>query len=200
MKASIRFIFGAVAVLLFATVMLIGLPYAQLSSLEPESQLDPYTELEAKGREQYVSLGCVYCHSQQPRDPAQSPADQARGWGRPSTPGDYAYDYPHQLGTMRTGPDLFNIGARQPSQGWHLTHLYQPRSVMPDSIMPSYPFLFELKTEPEPNDVVVDLPPDYAPAGQVVVARPEALALTAYLLALDHTYKSDQLPEEVQDE
>lgn len=55
--------------------------------------------------------GCVYCHSQQPRDAKLAP-DASRGWGRASTPGDYAYDYPHLLGTMRTGPDLFNIGVR----------------------------------------------------------------------------------------
>src|SRR5690606_22956171 len=94
------------------------------------------------GRQIYIANGCVYCHSQQPRDPSFASGDKDRGWGRTSVPGDYAYDTPHLLGTMRTGPDLFNIGARQPSKDWHLLHLYNPQAVVKDSIMPPYRFLF----------------------------------------------------------
>src|SRR3546814_11471675 len=86
--------------------------------------LFPYTTL-FRSRAQYVANGCVYCHSQQPRSSGQTLADQARGWGRPSTPGDYAYDAPQLLGTMRTGPDLLNVGVRLPSRDWQLTHLSQ---------------------------------------------------------------------------
>ena len=89
---------------------------------------------------------------------------------------------------MRTGPDLFNIGARQPSKDWHLGHLYQPRAYVPGSIMPSYPYLFETKAAAEPGDEVVKLPPGQGPEGKVVVARPEALDLVKYLQGLDHTY------------
>jgi cytochrome c oxidase cbb3-type subunit 2 len=89
---------------------------------------------------------------------------------------------------MRTGPDLLNIGARQPSADWQLGHLYQPRAYTPGSIMPSYRYLFEVKDKADPGEKVVSLPPSYAPIGQVVVARPEALDLVAYLLALDRTY------------
>jgi cytochrome c oxidase cbb3-type subunit 2 len=89
---------------------------------------------------------------------------------------------------MRTGPDLFNIGARQPSKDWHLGHLYQPRAYVPGSIMPSYPYLFETKAAAEPGDEVVKLPPGQGPAGQVVVALPEALDLVKYLQGLNHTY------------
>jgi cytochrome c oxidase cbb3-type subunit 2 len=103
-------------------------------------------------------------------------------------PGDYFYDKPHLLGSMRTGPDLFNIGARQPSKDWHLGHLYQPRAYVPGSIMPSYPYLFETKAAAEPGDEVVKLPPGQGPAGQVVVALPEALDLVKYLQGLNHTY------------
>ena len=100
---------------------------------------------------------------------------------------------------MRTGPDLLNIGARQPSVDWHLTHLYNPRAVMPGSIMPSYPFLFEVKDAAGPDDTVVKLPPDYAVDG-VVVARQDALDLVQYLLELDRTYPVDVLPVEESEE
>jgi cytochrome c oxidase cbb3-type subunit 2 len=141
-----------------------------------------------------VSLGCLYCHSQQPRDASVAP-DAQRGWGRPAVPGDYAYDSPHLLGTMRTGPDLLNIGARQPSVDWHLTHLYNPRAVSSGSIMPSSPFLFERTPAPNDAQTVVRLPPDYAPpSGEQVVARPEALDLVQYLLELDRTYPVEEIP------
>ncbi|WP_201616725.1 cbb3-type cytochrome c oxidase subunit II [Psychrobacter urativorans] len=175
------------AILAFATVFLVILPGDEIRSAAATPGLEPYTESELRGRETYVDLGCVYCHSQQPRAPEQGP-DVQRGWGRPSTASDYAYDTPHLLGTMRTGPDLLNIGARMPSRDWHLTHLYQPRAIHPTSIMPSYPFLFETKTEAEASDVVVRLPVENRPAGKVVVARPEALDLVDYLVSLDRTY------------
>jgi cytochrome c oxidase cbb3-type subunit 2 len=188
-------LFGAVGILLFTAVTLVVNPYFQLRRIEPESHLRAYTIAEWEGRAQYVSLGCVYCHSQQPRDPSFGP-DALRGWGRPSTPGDYAHDYPHVLGTMRTGPDLFNIGARQSSAQWHLAHLYEPRALVPQSIMPAYPFLFEERLTAGPEDAVVQLPPASAPPGKVIVARPQALALVQYLLSLDHTYPSDYLPRD----
>lgn len=134
----------------------------------------------------------MYCHSQQPRDPSQAP-DGSRGWGRPSTPGDYAYDYPHQLGTMRTGPDLLNIGVRQPSDDWHLTHLYQPRALVDWSIMPAYPYFFENKEYDNGVDVVLKLPDKYKPAKGVIVAKQEALDLVAYLKSLKRNYPSEQL-------
>jgi cytochrome c oxidase cbb3-type subunit 2 len=159
----------------------------QLSSVEPSEGLKPYTSAQLRGRDQYIKNGCVYCHTQQPRAQAQAP-DFKRGWGRAPVAGDYFYDQPHLLGTMRTGPDLLNIGARQPSADWQLGHLYQPRAYTPGSIMPSYRYLFEVKDKADPGEKVVSLPPSYAPIGQVVVARPEALDLVAYLLALDRTY------------
>lgn len=185
----------ALVILAFATFNIVVLPAQQLKLTAKEPGLRAYVIDEAKGREVYVSLGCVYCHSQQPRDPEFAP-DEARGWGRPSTPGDYAYDYPHQLGTMRTGPDLFNIGARQPSRSWHLLHLYQPRAVSAGSIMPAFPFLFEVRAQAREGDVVVDVPAPWGPPDGVVVAREEALQLVAYLLALDHTYPSAYIETE----
>lgn len=178
---------GSIAILAMAGGVLVVAPYAQLDDQEAPEGLQRYTAFEQQGRDVYVSLGCVYCHSQQPRDPSQAP-DMARGWGRPSVPADYVYDYPHQLGTMRTGPDLLNIGARQPSQAWHLLHLYQPRAVVEGSTMPAYPFLFTHKAEAQPGDVTVAVPDAHLTGSGVVVANPEALALVAYLQSLDRTY------------
>lgn len=177
----------ALGILAFATLMLVIAPGIQMAQRSVPEGLRPYSEQEQRGRDQYVSLGCVYCHSQQPRAPEQAP-DGERGWGRPSVAGDYVYDQPHQLGTMRTGPDILNVGARLPSESWHLTHLYQPRAIFDWSIMPAYPYLFEEKAEASPGDTVVVLPEGFGPAKGVVVAGPEALDLTAYLLSLDRTY------------
>ena len=177
----------ALGILAFATLMLVIAPGMQMAAHPAPAGLKPYTAQELRGRDQYVGLGCVYCHSQQPRSPDQGP-DGQRGWGRPSVAGDYAYDRPHLLGTMRTGPDLLNVGVRLPSQSWHLTHLFQPRAIFGWSIMPSYPFVFEVKDRAETGDTVVRLPPGYAPPSGVVVAKPEAVDLVAYLLSLDRSY------------
>ncbi|HEY0858221.1 MAG TPA: cbb3-type cytochrome c oxidase subunit II [Albitalea sp.] len=187
MENEIKLAAGAVAALGVATAALVAMPYIQVRDVKPLPGLKPYTEAQQRGRDVYVANGCLYCHTQQPRDRGLGP-DLSRGWGRASVPADYVYDKPHLLGSMRTGPDLLNIGARQPSRDWHLGHLYQPRAYVPGSIMPSYPYLFSTKDAAQEGDHVVQLPPGYAPAGKVVVARPEALDLVKYLQALDRTY------------
>lgn len=178
---------GAVLTAVFAFFILAWLPQRQLSAVVPMDQLQPYTPAQLAGRAVYVANGCLYCHSQQVRDPGFG-SDQARGWGRPSYPEDYRYDRPHLLGTMRTGPDLFNIAARQPSRSWHLAHLYQPRALVPGSVMPSFRYLFQVKDHADVGDVVVELPPGTVPAGKVVVASADAQRLVDYLLCLNHTY------------
>ncbi len=196
MTRALGIVAAAAMILLFAALMIVVMPAIQLqASVRAPEGLEPYSEQAARGRDVYVSLGCVYCHSQQPRDPSLGP-DGQRGWGRASVPADYVYDSPHLLGTMRTGPDLFNIGVRQPSVDWQLAHLYNSRAVSPGSIMPSYPFLFELVESPAADDVVVRLPADYQPQGGVVVARQDALDLVQYLLELDRSYPVDEIPRE----
>lgn len=187
MNRYLPLVLTAFGILAFATLMLVIAPGIQIAQRSIPEALRPYSEQEQRGRDQYVSLGCVYCHSQQPRSADQAP-DVERGWGRPSVAGDYVFDQPHQLGTMRTGPDLLNVGVRLPSESWHLTHLYQPRAIFGWSIMPAYPYLFEEKPKADPEDTVVVLPDGFGPTSGVIVARPEALDLTAYLLALDRTY------------
>jgi cytochrome c oxidase cbb3-type subunit 2 len=185
---EMRLVVGAMVILSLATALLVVMPYMLLKDTQPPPGLKPYDEQQLIGRQSYIANGCIYCHSQQPRDVAQAP-DALRGWGRASVAADYAYDTPHLLGTMRTGPDLFNIGARQPSRDWHLGHLYAPRAYTPGSIMPSYPYLFEVRQGvAEPDEVVVNLPPAFAKPGQVVIAKPEVRALVDYLISLDRTY------------
>ena len=177
------FFAGVLATLFLGWAALIGIPGVQIAAVPPQPGLRPYTFEQAHGREIYVREGCVYCHSQQTR-PEGFGSDQQRRWGRPSLPGDYFYDQPHLLGTMRTGPDLLNIGARQPSRDWHLTHLYNPRMVVPQSVMPPFTWLFEERTSTDPTDVVVKVPGNRS----VIVASREGLDLVEYLLSMNRTY------------
>ncbi len=152
----------------------------------------------------YQELGCLYCHSQQVRNPltggsdAVSP-DVARGWGdRPNVARDYVQDTRVMLGTMRTGPDLRNIGARQGDPMWHYKHLFNPAITSNGrSIMPPFPFLFEVrKINGHPSkDALTGLPPEYAPPeGYEVVPTDRAKSLVAYLTSL-RTADAASLPE-----
>ena len=114
-------------------------------------------------------------------------ADIARGWGvRQSVAADYLYDQPVQLGSLRAGPDLSDLGVRAPDANWQLAHLYAPKAVVPNSTMPSFKFLFEVRpvgTAPSPD--ALNLPKEFAPAaGYEIVPKPEAKELAAYLLSL----------------
>ncbi|AGW94351.1 MULTISPECIES: cbb3-type cytochrome c oxidase subunit II [Cupriavidus] len=190
MENELKLVGGAMVTLSLATAAMVVTPFLQLKDVPAPKDLKPYTSAELRGREVYMANGCIACHTQQPSSTGAGRADARRGWGRPSVAADYHYDDPPLLGTMRTGPDLFNIGARQPSADWHLGHLFQPRAYVPESIMPAYPFLFEVKDESAvaKGERVVSLPPGVAPYDKVVVARPEAMDLVAYLQSLNHTY------------
>jgi cytochrome c oxidase cbb3-type subunit 2 len=171
--AACVLIYGALAILMAVV------PGIVLSPSKATPGLQPFSAQQQRGREIYVGEGCSYCHTQNVR-----PLQQDLVFGRPSVAGDYAYATPQLLGTERTGPDLSNIGVRQPSQVWHFLHFWNPRSVVSDSIMPAYPWLFTVKDHADPNDVVVTVPSGFAPAHGVVVATQDAQALVAYLLSL----------------
>ena len=116
-------------------------------------------------------------------------SDIARGWGmRQSVAEDFLHDQPVQLGSLRAGPDLSNIGARADAN-WQLLHLYTPQSVVKGSTMPPFRYLFEVrKIGREPSPDALKLPPEFAPpAGCEVVPTPEAVELAAYLLSLRAT-------------
>lgn len=183
---------GALATVIFALVILVILPKSLFSSMEAPPQLQKLSSTELKGRNIYIANGCVYCHTQQVRD-TNFTADVSKGLGnRPSVPADYIYDDPHLLGTMRSGPDLFNVGSRLPDRTWHLLHLYQPRALVPWSIMPSFPFLFKHKAKADADDKVLNVPKQYAPKQGVVVITEEAEALVAYLISLQHNYPAPE--------
>ena len=113
--------------------------------------------------------------------------DIARGWGRrQSVAEDYLYDDPVQLGNLRAGPDLANIGVREPDANWQLTHLYAPSGVVKGSTMPSFRYLFELRKQGAANSPdALQFPKEYVlPAGYEVVPTEEARQLAAYLLSL----------------
>jgi cytochrome c oxidase cbb3-type subunit 2 len=181
---------GALATVGFAVIVLVVLPQVALTGVPRPPSLQPYTTSEHAGRAVYMREGCLYCHSQQVRDPAFTP-DVDRGWGRRATvPADYVHDRPHLLGTMRTGPDLINVGDRLPDADWHLIHLYDPRALVEWSIMPAFKYLFVEKDSAAvlPTDRVVSVRGPRAPRGKVVVASPEALALVDYLRSLKRQY------------
>lgn len=118
-------------------------------------EAQPYTPLEARGRKIYIREGCWYCHSQYVRPVT----GEDRRWGPPSQEGEYAYDVPHMLGTRRIGPDLTREGGRV-SDEWHYAHHYDPRAVVPDSIMPRFPWMFkgvDANGAPKPDDDMIAL-------------------------------------------
>ena len=124
-------------------------------------------------------------------------ADIARGWGtRQSVAADYLYDAPVQLGSLRAGPDLANVGVRAPDVNWQLQHLYIPRSLVKNSTMPAFRYLFTVKkigAQPAPDALVV--PKEFAPAdGFEVVPTAEAKQLAAYLVSLKNNVPLYEAP------
>ena len=153
--------------------------------------------LAVTGRRVYAANGCLYCHSQQVR-PAPLSTDIEKGRGtRRTVARDDLRAQPTFLGTMRTGPDLTNIGARQPDDNWHHRHLYDPRSVAGWSIMPPFRFLYKMRQiQGQPADEAVKglTGPLAPPAGWEVVPTDEAKALAAYLLSLKRNYPLPESP------
>jgi cytochrome c oxidase cbb3-type subunit II len=151
------------ALLTFASswLGLILFPFWQLQTEKPFAAADgdaPYPQPLAgaalAGKKVYQANGCMYCHTQQVRSERfgnwwdangehRTGADQRRSFGlRRTVSRDYLHDNPTMLGTMRTGPDLANIGVRNPSAAWHHTHMLNPRSANLWSVMPSFPYLY----------------------------------------------------------
>lgn len=120
------------------------------NTIEKVEGMRPYTPLELAGRNVYVREGCYLCHSQMIR-PLR---DEVERYGHYSLAVESIYDHPHQWGSKRTGPDLARVGARY-SDEWHVDHLKDPRSVVPESIMPKYGFLSENKLNPADSQAVL---------------------------------------------
>lgn len=185
-----RLLFSTVWLLfvLLTVVIAIGPALSTQSSTEPVAGSEPRTPRELRGLKVYTDEGCAYCHTQQVR-----PVEMDENLGRPSVPGDFARlqrlgtwrQTPAVLGSERTGPDLTNVGKRQPSARWHLIHLYNPRAVVEESVMPGFPWLFRTVEDPPKGATVVPLPGEFAPPQGEVVATERAEALVAYLESLE---------------
>jgi cytochrome c oxidase cbb3-type subunit 2 len=176
---------AAITVFSVLTLVMAVLPALREQAIPAPAGATPRGAEPERGRQLYMREGCGVCHTQFVRD---LPMD--RPYGRPSRADDYALEDPPMLGTQRTGPDLANVGARQPSETWHLIHLYDPRAVVPRSVMPAYRWYFVEKDQAGPGDVIVPLPAGSAPRGKVIVAGPDATALVRYLLSLQQAKAS----------
>jgi len=128
-------------VLIIITISIGGLVeivplYTVETTIERVEGVRPYTPLEQMGRNIYVREGCYLCHSQMIR-PFR---DEVERYGHYSLAAESMYDHPFQWGSKRTGPDLARVGGKY-SNAWHVAHMKDPRAVVPESIMPTYPFM-----------------------------------------------------------
>jgi cytochrome c oxidase cbb3-type subunit 2 len=152
---------------------------------EPIEGMQPYTALQLEGRDIYIREGCYNCHSQMVR-PFRAETER---YGPYSEAGETVWDHPFQFGSKRTGPDLARVGGRY-SDEWHRVHLINPRAVVPESNMPSYPWLedAEIDAEATPGKLagmkMLGVPysdEDIAGASAAVEGKTELDALIAYL-------------------
>lgn len=139
---------GSLGLFVLAVIFTVILPYAQTNVMPSWDRTYRYSESAERGRKVYIREGCMYCHTQQVR-PWRIVGETIEGvpadadLGPPSDPRDYAFDRPHLLGSQRTGPDLAHVGSRMSVKDWHVRHLRDPRSEVPGSIMPAFPYLTE---------------------------------------------------------
>jgi cytochrome c oxidase cbb3-type subunit II len=135
-RHSLLLIVGILFVVAIGGIVEIAPLFYLESTIEKVQGMRPYTPLELKGREIYVREGCYVCHSQMIR-PLR---DEVERYGHYSLAAESMYDHPFQWGSKRTGPDLARVGGKY-SDEWHRAHLVDPRSVVPESVMPPYAFL-----------------------------------------------------------
>ena len=135
-KNSILLTVGILIVVAIGGIVELAPLFYLESTIEEVEGMRPYTPLELAGRDIYVREGCYNCHSQMVR-PLR---DEAERYGHYSLAAESMYDHPFQWGSKRTGPDLARVGGRY-SDEWHVTHMIDPRSIVPESVMPGYPFL-----------------------------------------------------------
>lgn len=161
---------------------------------KPVEGMKPRPALELEGRDVFIANGCVGCHSQMIR-PFRAETER---YGHYSVAGESVWDHPFLWGSKRTGPDLARVGGRY-SDDWHRAHLYNPRNVVPESIMPAYPFLVENKLDGKLTGRKMEVlrslgvpytDEDIAGAGAAVKGKTEMDALVAYLQGLGTIIKS----------
>nr|WP_201356456.1 cytochrome-c oxidase, cbb3-type subunit II [Amphritea japonica] len=162
------------------------------STTKPIEGLRTYSALELEGRDIYIREGCNVCHSQMIR-PFRAETER---YGHYSTANEHVWEHPFLWGSKRTGPDLARVGGRY-SDDWHRAHLYNPRDVVPESKMPSYPWLFENKLSGADTAAKMQVlaklgvpytEEDAAAAREQVEGKAEIDALVSYLQALGKTH------------
>ena len=167
--------------------------FFQRSTTQPVDGLKPYSALQLAGRDVYTREGCYNCHSQMIRTLR---AETLR-YGHYSMAGEFVYDHPFQWGSKRTGPDLHRVGGKY-SDEWHRLHLANPRDLVPESNMPSYPWLLTAKVDDATigahmsglRKVGVPYSDDeIAKAAESVRGKTELEALIAYLQVLGTAVK-----------
>jgi cytochrome c oxidase cbb3-type subunit 2 len=175
-------------VLLFGGMVEIVPLFFQKTTTQPVEGLKPYTALQLAGRDIYEREGCYNCHSQMIR-PFRA---ETLRYGHYSMAGEFVYDHPFQWGSKRTGPDLHRVGGKYSDQ-WHITHLNNPRDLVPESIMPAYPWLSKNLVDADslPSHMTglrkVGVPytdEDIAGAAEAVRGKTEMEAVVAYLQGL----------------
>ncbi|WP_440905015.1 cytochrome-c oxidase, cbb3-type subunit II [Catenovulum sp. SX2] len=184
----------AVIAISFGTLVEITPLMFMKDTTEPVKGLKPYTALQMEGRDIYIKEGCVGCHSQMIR-PFRSETER---YGHYSVAGESVWEHPFLWGSKRTGPDLARVGGRY-SDDWHRVHMINPRDVVPESIMPGYPWLEENKLDGELIAKKLTVFKDYygvpytdedvAQAKASVQGKTEMDALIAYLQTLGTALK-----------
>jgi cytochrome c oxidase cbb3-type subunit 2 len=187
-------------IILIAVVVSIGglvqiVPLFFMKSMtEPVEGLKPYSALQLAGRDIYIRESCMVCHSQMIR-PFRAETER---YGHYSVAGEFVYDRPFQWGSKRTGPDLHRVGGRY-GDDWHYAHLINPRDVVPESVMPGYPWLADNVVDGEEVQHKMQVLKDWfdhpytdeeiANAPQAVEGKTEMDALIAYLQNLGTALK-----------
>jgi cytochrome c oxidase cbb3-type subunit 2 len=160
----------------------------QKEVVEPVEGLEPWNALQLEGRDVYIREGCNVCHTQMVR-PFRS---EVVRYGHYSVAGEHVYEHPFLWGSKRTGPDLARVGGKYSDQ-WHIEHLMDPRSLVPESNMPSFPWLAEniIDASVTPKKLsalqAVGVPyteEDIAKAAEMVEGKTEMQAVVAYLQGL----------------
>ncbi|HID99726.1 MAG TPA: cytochrome-c oxidase, cbb3-type subunit II [Thiotrichaceae bacterium] len=191
---------GLMIILIIIVVSLGGLVqivplFFMESMLKPVEGLKPYPALQLAGRDIYVRESCMVCHSQMIR-PFRAETER---YGHYSVAGEFVYDRPFQWGSKRTGPDLHRVGGRY-SDDWHYAHLMNPRDVVPESVMPGYPWLADNLVDGQEVQHKMQVLKDWfghpytdeeiANAPQAVEGKTELEALVAHLQNLGTAIKT----------
>lgn len=185
-------IFTIIAISFGTMVQITPLMYME-ETTTPVDGLTPYTALQMEGRDIYIREGCNNCHSQMIR-PFRSEVER---YGHYSVAGEHVWEHPHLWGSKRTGPDLARVGERY-SDDWHYAHMMDPRSVVPQSNMPAYPWLAERKLDGKYTARKLEIfrslgvpytDEDIAGAAEAVQGKTEMDALIAYLQSLGTALK-----------